>query len=138
MTISNQSDNAGPALDVRQRRVQLVRPGLWGVTFDVMNRGAETATLLVAWLPHGNFHAQERSLAGTPPLAPGDSTGLSFDVSFGEVEGAKVENAFVILRVGWRGEEWRVLSRFTVAAGVGGEPQASPENVMAHRVGFSG
>ena len=95
-------------------------------------------TLLAAWLPHARFRADEQSSEGETPLAPGGSVTLGFDAEFDEPPNTEVENGFVILRVEWNGERWRVLTRMTVASGPSGEPDARVETVSAHRVGFSG
>ena len=93
--------------------------------------------LLEAWLPHGRFRAEAVPLTGHPPLAAGTSVRLAFTVRFDEPHGELVENAFVILRVRWRNEEWRVLARLAVTADADGSPLASTELTTTHPVGFS-
>ncbi|MCZ6598387.1 MAG: hypothetical protein O7B99_12165 [Planctomycetota bacterium] len=126
-----------PTLDVAQAGAASGGPARWRVAFDVANRGAAPAALLAAWLPHGRFRCPEQRLADLV-LPPDGTTQLAFDVAFDERPGAEVENCFVILRVRWREEAWRVMARLTVTAVEDGAPLAATQLVTAHRVGFSG
>ena len=112
-------------------------PGAWRVAFEVGNAGEEPVELLEAWLPHGRFRAEAVPLTTEPLLGSGESTQLAFTVGFDEPPGELVENAFVILRVRWQGQEWRVLSRLAVTADADGRPLAATELTTAHPVGFS-
>ncbi len=115
-----------------------VGEGLWEVSFQFVNATDAPATLLAAWLPHGRFRSGESPLDEVPSLEPGGRQVLGFLVAFQEPPGTEVENAFVILRLEWRGGTWRVLARLTVTAGEDGAPRANTELVTAHRVGFAG
>ena len=126
-----------PTLDVAQAGRASGGPRLWRVAFDVTNRGAGPVALLSAWLPHGRFRCAEQQLADLV-LPPERTTQLSFEAAFDEPPGTEVENCFVILRVRWREEAWRVMARLTVTAAGDGAPLAAPRLVTAHRVGFSG
>ena len=126
-----------PILDVAQAGAASGGPRLWRVGFDVTNRGAEPAALLAVWLPHGRFRCPRQQLADLV-LPPERTTQLSFEAAFEEPPGTEVENCFVILRVRWREEAWRVMARLTVTAGGDGAPLAAARLVTAHRVGFSG
>ena len=126
-----------PTLDVAQAGHASGGPRLWRVAFDVTNRGAGPVALLAAWLPHGRFRCAEQQLADLV-LPPERATQLAFEAAFDEPPGTEVENCFVILRVRWREEAWRVMARLTVTAGADGAPLAAPRLVTAHRVGFSG
>ena len=126
-----------PAVNVLQKGRASGEPGAWSVAFDVRNTGDDAVELLEAWLPHGRFRAEAVSLTEHPPLPSGASVTLAFTVGFDEAPGELVENAFVILRTRWRNEEWRVLARLAVTAGVDGSPLASTELTTAHPVGFS-
>jgi hypothetical protein len=133
-------DNPGPRIDVRQAREAQPRvargSGPWNVAFELTSRESEPVELVDAWLPHARFHAEARDLDGAR-LAPGASVVVEFTAAFDEPPGTEAENAFVILRVRWRGELWRVLTRMTVATGADGAPAARVEAVSTHRVGFS-
>ena len=126
-----------PTLDVAQAGRASGGPRLWRVAFDVTNRGAGPVGLLAAWLPHGRFRCTEQQLADLV-LPPERTTQLAFEAAFDEPPGTGVENCFVILRVRWRGEAWRVMARLTVTAAGDGAPLAAARLVTAHRVGFSG
>ena len=126
-----------PTLDVAQAGRASGGPRLWRVAFDVTNRGAGPVALRAAWLPHGRFRCAEQQLADLV-LAPEGATQLAFEAAFDEPPGTEVENCFVILRVRWREEAWRVMARFTVTAAGDGAPLAAARLVTAHRVGFSG
>ncbi len=125
-----------PALEVAQAGPASGGPGRWRVAFDVANRGAGPAVLLGAWLPHGRFRCPEQRLADLV-LPPGGAIQLAFGVAFDEQPATGVENCFVILRVRWREEAWRVMARLAVTAGRDGAPRAATQLVTAHRVGFS-
>ena len=128
---------AGPTLAIAQAGPASGVPGRWRVAFDVANRGDEPVELLEAWLPHGRFRCAEQPLGGLA-LPPDGRTTLAFEAAFDEPPGTEVENGFVILRVRWRGDVWRVLTRLTVTAGSDGAPLAATQLVSAHLVGFSG
>ena len=128
----------GPKISVRPIGPGRAADGLWRVGFVVANDDTSPVALLAAWLPHARFRADEQSLEGTAPLAPGDSVELTFDAKFDEPPGTDMENGFVILRVEWDDGRWRVLTRMTVVSGAGGEPTPRVETVSGHRVGFSG
>lgn len=126
-----------PPVTVVQTGRALGAPGAWQVAFEVQNGGDGPVELLEAWLPHGRFRADAVPLTGHAPLAFGAIVRLAFIVGFDEPPGEYVENAFVILRVRWRGEVWRVLTRLSLTADVDGSPIASTELTTAHSVGFS-
>ena len=126
-----------PSLTVLQVGRASGEPSAWKVAFDVRNAGEESIELLEAWLPHGRFRAEAVPLSEQPPLESGASVQLAFTVGFDEPPGEYVENAFVILRVRWQGQEWRVLTRLAVTADADGSPIASTELITAHAVGFS-
>ena len=126
-----------PAIEALQDGRAAGGPGAWRVVFEVRNAGDEPVELLEAWLPHGRFRAEAVPLTAHPPLGPGASVQLAFTVKFDEPPDELVENAFVILRLRWRNEEWRVLTRLAVTADADGSPVASTELITAHAVGFS-
>ena len=108
------------------------------MAFEVRNAGDAPVELIERWLPHGQFRAGPAPLTGAATLPPGGAARLDVTVGFDEAPGSRVENGFVILRVRWRGEEWRVLTRMSVTADSDGAPQASSDLTTAHPVGFSG
>jgi hypothetical protein len=110
--------------------------GPWLVAFNVLNRRGAPVELIDAWLPHARFNAAAQELNGLT-LAAGESTRIAFTAAYDEPPGTAAENAFVIIRLRWRGEAWRHLTRMTVTSGSRGEPSATVETVSCHRVGFS-
>ena len=128
---------ANPSITVLQASGASGGAGAWDVAFEVRNEGDGPVELLEAWLPHGRFRAEAVPLSEQPLLASGASVRLEFTVGFDEPTGELVENAFVILRVRWEGQEWRVLTRLAVMADGDGRPVAATELITAHPVGFS-
>lgn len=128
---------ASPTVSVLQAGHASGEPGAWNVAFVVRNEGDGPVELLEAWLPHGRFRAEAVPLTAHSPLASGANTRLTFTVGFDEPAGELVENAFVILRVRWQGQEWRVLTRLAVTADADGSPLASTELITTQPVGFS-
>lgn len=126
-----------PSISVLQKGRASGAPGAWDVAFEARNEGDAPVELVAAWLPHGRFRAEAVSLSEQPPLASGASVRLEFTVRFDEPPDELVENAFVILRVRWEGQEWRVLTRLAVTAEADGSPIASTELITAQPVGFS-
>jgi hypothetical protein len=130
------SSSVGPKLDVQQHGVAQ-GDGPWLVAFDVTNHDESPVEIIEAWLPHARFHAEAQDVSDSRPLAPGRAMHIGFTAEFDEPVGTEAPNAFVILRVRWQGEEWRVLARLTVTSGERAEPAARTELITAHRVGFA-
>jgi hypothetical protein len=110
--------------------------GPWLVAFNVLNRTGDPVKLVDAWLPHARFNAEAQNLDGLT-LVGGESTRIAFTATYDEPPGTAAENAFVIIRLRWRCEAWRHLTRVTVTSGSRGEPSATVETVTCHRMGFS-
>jgi hypothetical protein len=128
----------GPRVRVGQasRRAGAV-PDRWLVAWQVRNLGQHPLRLLAARLPHGRFRGEERELDPAPYLLPDGRTQLEFPVACGGPPGTVVENAFLIFRVLWRDEPWRIFARLRVVFDEQGGPQATTEVVTVQRVGFS-
>ncbi len=112
-------------------------PGRWLVAWQIRNLGQQPLRLLAGWLPHSQFRSQERELAPTPRLLPGERAWLEFSVACSEPPGTVVKNAFLILRVLWLGKPWRILARLRVVFNEQGEPQTTTEVMTLQPVGFS-
>jgi hypothetical protein len=112
-------------------------PGQWLVTWRVQNAGGGPLRLLATWLPHGLFRCPEREAPQAGDIPPGGHLLLELPVRCQEAPGAVVENAFLILRLLWRGEPWRVLARLQVQVDRSGTPQNKVVALTAHPVGFS-
>jgi len=109
----------------------------WLVTWEIRNLGQHPLRLVAARLPHSRFRSEERELVPQPSLLPGEQARLEFSVACGGPPGAVVENAFLILRVGWRDAPWRIFARLRVIFDEQRGPQTTTEVVTVQRVGFS-
>jgi hypothetical protein len=112
-------------------------PTEWHVAWRVENRGDRPLALLAAWLPHGRLRTPERALEPPPLLQPGESTRLELLAAWDEAPGTVVENTFVIMRVRWGDEPWRILVRLLVTADASGAPANTVEVITMHPIGFS-
>ncbi len=111
--------------------------GRWLCTWRIQNLCQEPLQLLAAGLPHSRFRSEEQALAPAPTLLPGESARLALAVACGEPAGTVVENAFLILRVLWREQPWRILARLRVTFDPHGVPENSTEVITTHPIGFS-
>lgn len=112
-------------------------PDRWLVTWSIQNLGQEPLQILAGRLPHSRFRGEERELAPIPKLLPSESAQLEFAVACNEPPGTVVENVFLILRVLWRDQIWRLLARFRVVFNEQGAPETITELVTTQMVGFS-
>ena len=118
-------------------RVRAQRPGRWLMSWQIQNLGQGTLKILSALLPHGRFRCEEEELDPILMMQPKESAPLDFSVKCEEPPGTIVENAFLILRVLWEGEPWRILARLRVFISEGGVPETTTELVTTQPVGFS-
>ena len=112
-------------------------PGQRIIAWNIQNLGREPLQILSGRLPHSQFRSEERKLSPIPKLLPNESVRLEFSVACSEPPGTIVENAFLILRVLWLEEHWRVLARLRVNFDEEGGPQSITEVITTHRIGFS-
>lgn len=112
-------------------------PGQWLVAWRIQNLGQKPLQILAGRLPHSRFRSEERELSPIPKLLPKESVRLEFPVACSEPPGTIVENAFLILRVLWLEEPWRVFACLRVTFDDQGRPQTIPELVTTQPVGFS-
>src|SRR2546425_6019203 len=109
----------------------------WLVAWHIQNLSRQPLQLLAARLPHSRFRSEERELVPVPQLLPGERARLEFPVACSGLPGTVVENAFLILRVLWLEEPWRVFARLRIVFDEQGGPQTTTEVVTVQRVGFS-
>jgi hypothetical protein len=107
------------------------------VSWRIQNLGAGTLEILSALLPHGRFRCEEGKLDPILVIQPKRSAPLDFSVKCEEQRGTIVENAFLILRVLWKGKPWHILARLRVSINEGGTPETTTELVTTQPVGFS-
>jgi hypothetical protein len=111
--------------------------GRWRCTWRIQNLSHEPLQLLAAGLPHSRFRSEEQELSPPLKLLPGESVRLALAVACREPAGTVVENAFLILRVLWREQPWRILARLRVVFDQHSAPQNSTEVITTQPVGFS-
>jgi len=129
------SETSGPRVRIEATgRGARVDDGQWMVGWTIQSLDDAPFEISEAWLPHGRFRASRQEFDPPLELAPGEAFPLEFDVSWKEEAETEVENAFVILRGQWRGEEWRVLARLTVRADRFGVPLPRTELVTTQRI----
>jgi hypothetical protein len=111
--------------------------GRWLCTWRLQNLAQEPLQLLAAGLPHSRFRSEEQELSPAPKLLPGECARLALAVACREPADTVVENAFLILRVLWREQPWRILARLRVVFDQHGAPESSTEVITTQPVGFS-
>jgi hypothetical protein len=111
--------------------------GRWLCTWRIHNLGQEPLQLLSAGLPHSRFRSEEQELSPSQKLLPGESARLALTVACREPAGTVVENAFLILRVLWREQLWRILARLRVVFDQHSVPENSTVVITTQPVGFS-
>lgn len=128
----------GPQVRVAQvSRCRGLQPNHWLVGWSIQNLSREPIRILAANLPHGKFRSLERESVMALEILPYDSAQVELSVTCRELPGEIVENAFLILRVLFSEETWRILARLRVTFDDQGQPQTITELVTAHRIGFS-
>jgi hypothetical protein len=128
----------GPTVVVESARPRAASAdGRWLCTWRIKNRGQEPFQLLAVGLPHSRFRSEEQELSPAPKLLPGESARLALAVACREPAGTVVENAFLILRVLWGEQPWRIFARLRVVFDQRGAPENSTEVITTQPVGFS-
>src|SRR5260370_39880747 len=102
-----------PAVSVVVSDVKGVGDGRWQVTWSITNDGTESLVLEAAWIPHGRFRGEGRMPLSTR-INPGGSAQLKFSVGAAEAPATVVDNAFLILRVMYGGQPWRIFTRMRI------------------------
>jgi hypothetical protein len=103
----------------------------------MQNLGQEPIDVLSTWLPHDKFFSGQQTLNPPLRLLPQASTLLERQVACAEPPGSVVDNAFIILRLLWRKQPWRVFVRHRVVLDDTGVPQHVCQAVSVQPVGFS-
>jgi hypothetical protein len=111
--------------------------GRWLCTWRIQNLAEEPLQLLAAGLPHSRFRSEEQELSPAPELIPSESAQLTLAVACHEAAGTVLENAFLILRVLWREQPWRILARLRVLFDLESVPDHSTVVITTQPVGFS-
>jgi hypothetical protein len=111
--------------------------GVLHVRWQLANPTAAPLELVDSWLPHGRFFAERQAFQ--PPLTlPAGARGIvERSVRCVAEPGEVIENAFLILRVRWCGQPWRVLARLRVERLVPDSVVVAVEAVTTQPVGFT-
>lgn len=112
-------------------------PDRWIVAWRVQNLGQQPLQILAARLPHSRFQGEEQELSPILEILPNESGRLELAVTCSESPGTIVENAFLILRVHWLDQLWRILARLRVVFNEQVAPETIAELVTTQKVGFS-
>jgi len=128
-----------PSIEVEQAgQSRRERPGPWVFRWRVENKTEKAMRLLSVRVPHGKFKAEERRFLPPGKIAVRDSFIFDMPVDCEEPPDTIIENAFLILLVGWRENQGRVFVRLRIAVDHRGRPQTVTESITVQRVGFSG
>ncbi len=123
---------------IQLRQIAAERNGdHWAIAWAVKNSGSHPLRIVTVRQPHGQFKAGEMSFDPAYDLKPGQETQFENSVRCDEPPGLITENAFVIFRVIWSGEPWRIFARVRVVIDPDGKPQAVTESITTQKVGFS-
>jgi hypothetical protein len=102
-----------------------------------MNPTHAPLQVVEGWLPHGRFFAERQTFAPPLTLPAGACATIDRAVRYVAEPGEAIENAFLILRVRWCEQSWRVLTRLRVACLAPSAVTLAVEVVTTHPVGFA-
>jgi hypothetical protein len=137
-TVTQQQNEQRPRLLIEAAHCHAgTAQGQWLAAWRLHNLERDPVGLLSTWLPHDKFANPHQGIDPPVQLAPGGSTMLELPVACHELPGSVVENAYIILRILWRGQPWRVFVRLRVTVDDASIPQHICESVTVHPVGFS-
>ena len=139
--IEDESGTAVNAPEIALRQIgahRAGRAGWWHIRWELENETSRVVELIAARLPHGRFKAPEMRFEPALELAPARPRELEMEVFCGEMSGAVIENAFVILELHYLGQSWRIFARLRVVLDWQAMPQATSEAITAQKIGFSG
>ncbi|MFQ6026831.1 MAG: hypothetical protein ACE5Q6_04865 [Dehalococcoidia bacterium] len=111
--------------------------GQWLVAWRIHNLADQEMDILSVWLPHDKFLSSQLTLDPVMRLLPEEDAILEVDVTCHEPPGSLVDNVYIILRLLWLEQTWRVFARHRVKIDAGGKPHPICEVVSMHPVGFS-
>lgn len=128
----------GPRISIDQSSVsKTAEAGIWRITWTIVNQSSGSLSVLSARLPHGQFRADERRFEPPLRLDSGEDAQFHALVRCDEPAGPVTENAFIIFRVSWSAEPWRIFVRVRVVVRASGEPETTVELITTQRVGFT-
>lgn len=112
--------------------------GAWDVTWTLANAGASPLVIEEAWAPHGRFRSPAASLDPPAAISPQRTARLTLRVEAQEGPRTEVPNTFLILRVRWRDESWRVFIRMLAVFRTEWDLELRPQLVTTQRAGSTG
>jgi hypothetical protein len=131
-------DEIGPNVSIQQvSHRRQAKAGTWLLHWEIKNLSRAPLTIVAVRLPHSQFRSPEQAISPTLKVPPQGTVPLGIDLACPETSGIVIENAFLILRVLWRQNPWRILARLRVAIDTDGAPQSVTELITTQRVGFS-
>ena len=135
--MSDSSPDDSPTLSVRPLEIgKEADVDVWRIGWVIANFGSKQAEIFEAWLPHGRFRGDREAFSPSRVVAAGESTLFYSVVRCSAEPGEIVENAFLILRVGFRAREWRVFTRLRIERTSLDSIELAVEKVTVHPVGF--
>ena len=108
----------------------------WRVAWCVVNLAEDQVHIAEVWLPHSGFYAERQALRPNRVLARAESSLIQCQVRCSAEPGDVVENAFLILRVGFKGRDWRVFSRLRIERPSPASIEVVVEKTTAQPKGF--
>src|SRR5688572_15055586 len=103
-----------PELSITPVAIERAGESSWRIRWEIANLSRGPVELVEVWLPHSGFNAARHVLEPSRTLLPRETVIFETGVRCSAQPGEIVENAFVILRVGSDGREWRVFARLRV------------------------
>jgi hypothetical protein len=128
-----------PSIEVAQvEQSRSLNPGRWLFRWRVENKTEKAMRLLSVRVPHGKFKAEERRFLPPGKIAVRDSFIFDIPVDCEEPPNTIIENAFLILLVGWQENSWRFFVRLRIKVDHQGHPETATESITVQQVWFSG
>jgi hypothetical protein len=112
-------------------------PGRWLFKWRVRNVTETPMSLFSVRVPHGKFKGEERKFAPAIKIAADDHFIIDLAIDCQEPPKTIVDNAFLILLVNWRKNQWRFFVRLRIRIDQQGQPEATTESITVQQVGFS-
>jgi hypothetical protein len=110
----------------------------WLFRWRLQNQTTTPLRLLSVRVPHGKFKAEERIFAPVLEVAADESRDFQIPILCNEAPESIIDNAFLILAVEWRDQQWRFFIRLQVKINRSGVPETSIVSITIQRAGFSG
>jgi hypothetical protein len=132
-------ESEGPSIEVEQiEQSRNLNPGRWLFRWGIENKTETAMHLLSVRVPHGKFKGEERKFGPAVKIAADDHLILDLAIDCQEPPNTIVDNAFLILLVNWRENQWRFFVRLRIRIDQQGQPETTTESITVQQVGFSG